>query len=119
MKTRFKEAFPEEIKYRARAFFAFQEKDGKEICFFGLHSQEYKDCGSPNNDRVYIGYLDSVKIINDRIRSEVYMELILGYFEFCGRLGYRFGHIWSCPPKKGDDYLFNITKPKGTRSTKA
>lgn len=41
--------FPEEFPYRAKAVFAFEEIDGKDVCFFGMHVQEYgSDCPSPN-----------------------------------------------------------------------
>jgi hypothetical protein len=32
-----RETFP----YRARAMFAFEEIDGVDVCFFGMHVQEY------------------------------------------------------------------------------
>lgn len=35
--------------YRAKAIFAFQESDGNDLCFFGLHAQEYgSECSEPN-----------------------------------------------------------------------
>ena len=39
------ESFP----YRTKALFAFEDIDGADVCFFGMHVQEYgSDCPSPN-----------------------------------------------------------------------
>ena len=39
------ETFP----YRAKAMFAFEEIDGVDVCFFGMHVQEYgSDAPLPN-----------------------------------------------------------------------
>lgn len=39
------ESFP----YRTKALFAFEEIDGTDVCFFGMHVQEYgSDCPLPN-----------------------------------------------------------------------
>lgn len=39
------ESFP----YRTKALFAFEDIDGSDVCFFGMHVQEYgSDCPQPN-----------------------------------------------------------------------
>ncbi len=40
---------PENIPYRVKAIFAFEEIDGVDVCFFGMHVQEYgSDCYATN-----------------------------------------------------------------------
>ena len=52
MRSRFVESsgeMPESYPYRVKAMFAFEEIDGVDVCFFGMHVQEYgSECPSPN-----------------------------------------------------------------------
>ncbi|XP_028303327.1 CREB-binding protein isoform X3 [Gouania willdenowi] len=123
MKTRFVDTgeMPETFPYRTKALFAFEEIDGVDVCFFGMHVQEYgSECPFPNTRRVYISYLDSIHFFRPRVlRTAVYHEILIGYLEYVKKLGYAQGHIWACPPSEGDDYIFHchpadqkIPKPK-------
>ncbi|GIX96282.1 histone lysine acetyltransferase CREBBP [Caerostris extrusa] len=115
MKARFVEngEMPERFPYRAKALFAFEEIDGVDTCFFGMHVQEYgSDCGPPNSRRVYIAYLDSVHFFQPRqLRTPVYHEILLSYMDYVKQLGYTMAHIWACPPSEGDDYIFHCHPP--------
>uniref|UniRef100_A0A674ES06 histone acetyltransferase n=1 Tax=Salmo trutta TaxID=8032 RepID=A0A674ES06_SALTR len=123
MKSRFVDSgeMQETFPYRTKALFAFEEIDGVDVCFFGMHVQEYgSECAFPNTRRVYISYLDSIHFFKPRaLRTAVYHEILIGYLEYVKKLGYVYGHIWACPPSEGDDYIFHchpqdqkIPKPK-------
>ncbi|CAI2348116.1 unnamed protein product [Caenorhabditis sp. 36 PRJEB53466] len=116
MKSKYVESnqFPEKFPYRTKAVFAFEIIDGVEVCFFGLHVQEYgSECPAPNARRVYIAYLDSVHFFQPReLRTDVYHEILLGYLDYAKKLGYTMAHIWACPPSEGDDYIFHCHPPE-------
>lgn len=123
MKSRFVDTgvWPETFPYRAKCMFAFEDIDGADTCFFGMHVQEYgHEARAPNTRRVYIAYLDSVHFFRPKqYRTAVYHEILLGYLEYVKQLGYVMAHIWACPPSEGDDYIFHchpteqkIPKPK-------
>uniref|UniRef100_A0A671WF85 histone acetyltransferase n=1 Tax=Sparus aurata TaxID=8175 RepID=A0A671WF85_SPAAU len=115
MKARFVDTgeMPETFPYRTKALFAFEEIDGVDVCFFGMHVQEYgSECPFPNTRRVYISYLDSIHFFRPRsLRTAVYHEILIGYLEYVKKLGYAQGHIWACPPSEGDDYIFHCHPP--------
>ncbi|XP_048847008.1 LOW QUALITY PROTEIN: CREB-binding protein-like [Brienomyrus brachyistius] len=115
MKSRFVDTgeMCESFPYRTKALFAFEEIDGVDVCFFGMHVQEYgSDCPFPNTRRVYISYLDSIHFFKPRVlRTAVYHEILIGYLEYVKKLGYVTGHIWACPPSEGDDYIFHCHPP--------
>ncbi|KAI6241004.1 Histone acetyltransferase [Aphelenchoides fujianensis] len=101
MEAKYKsEGFPEKFPYKTKAIFAFEVINGVEVCFFGLHVQEYgSKCPPPNRRRVYIAYLDSVHFFQPReLRTGVYREILLGYLQYVKNLGYTMAHIWACPP---------------------
>ena len=41
--------FPETFNFKAKSMFVFEEIDGVDVCFFGMHVQEYgSECPFPN-----------------------------------------------------------------------
>lgn len=116
MKNRYVETgeWPEQFPYRAKALFAWEEIDGVDVCFFGMHVQEYgSDSSPPNRRRVYLAYLDSVHFFRPKqMRTAVYHEILLGYLDYAKQLGYSMAHIWACPPSEGDDYIFHCHPPE-------
>ncbi|GMR41266.1 hypothetical protein PMAYCL1PPCAC_11461, partial [Pristionchus mayeri] len=101
--------FPQKIPYKTKAIFAFEVIDGVEVCFFGLHVQEYgSGCPSPNQRRVNIAFLDSVHYFEPKkLRTDVYHEILLGYLDYARKLGYTMAHISACPPSEGEDVVFH------------
>lgn len=100
--------YPKEFKFTNRAVFAWQEIDGVDVCVFGMHVQEYgEDCPEPNRQVIYLSYLDSVHFFRPKsVRTAVYHEILLSYFKYVRKLGFRRIFIWVCPSRKGDDYIF-------------
>uniref|UniRef100_A0A3Q2XNR5 histone acetyltransferase n=1 Tax=Hippocampus comes TaxID=109280 RepID=A0A3Q2XNR5_HIPCM len=90
MKSRFVDSgeMVESFPYRTKALFAFEEIDGVDVCFFGMHVQEYgSDCPFPNTRSASL------------------------FIPLWFLLSYVMGHIWACPPSEGDDYIFHCHPP--------
>ena len=108
---------PETIPFREKAIFAFQRlPDNKEVCLFGMQTQEYTgDSSDPNSRRIY---MDSLKYFNpSEYMTEFYRNMIIYYFDYCGNQEFTFAHIWACPPAKGKDYMFHKHPPPRSEGT--
>lgn len=111
---------PLHLTYRSRCICVFQELDGVDVLIFTLYVQEYgPDSLDPNAGRVYVSYLDSVNYFQPKkLRTLMHQQVMLGFLEDCKNRGFHTAHIWSCPPLKGDDYIF-FCKPENQKIPKS
>eukprot|EP00557_Chaetoceros_sp_GSL56_P004176 CAMPEP_0176491138 /NCGR_PEP_ID=MMETSP0200_2-20121128/8267_1 /TAXON_ID=947934 /ORGANISM="Chaetoceros sp., Strain GSL56" /LENGTH=1160 /DNA_ID=CAMNT_0017888537 /DNA_START=635 /DNA_END=4117 /DNA_ORIENTATION=- len=104
---------PETVEYRSRAIALFQRIDGMDVCIFCMYVQEYDGASADDLDdsnqkkRVYLAYLDSVDHFRPRcLRSNIYHEFLAAYFASARARGFVNVHIWSCPPSRGNSFVF-------------
>ncbi|KAL4110687.1 hypothetical protein PRIC1_002378 [Phytophthora ramorum] len=99
--------YTSEHRFKSKCICMFQELDGVSVLLFGMYVHEFDeqeaDC---NSRRVYISYLDSVNYFKPaHLRTKVYHEMLIAYFDFVKQRGFHTAHLWACPPLKGDDYI--------------
>lgn len=96
------------LPYRQKCILLFQNIDGVDVCLYCLYVQEFDEqCPPPNSSVAYIAYLDSVDYFRPaEIRTTVYHEIMVGYIQWIQARGFQQCHIWSCPPQRGDNFIF-------------
>ncbi|OQR96654.1 histone acetyltransferase, partial [Thraustotheca clavata] len=100
---------PPFISFGTKSIFLFQKQQGVDVCLFAMYVQEYNDdCEHAENRRTsYLAYIDSVRYLQPAvIRTLVYHQVILGYFDYSRHHGIERIHIWSCPPQRSQSYVF-------------
>ena len=109
MRARYsKENYPSEFPVRSKCILLFQKIHGVDVLLFAMYVYEYGEkCPAPNRRRVYISYLDSVRYLTPaQYRTAIYQSVLIEYLRFVKMRGFHTAHIWSCPPAKGDEYIF-------------
>jgi len=101
---------PSSISYRFKAISLFQRIDGMDVCIFSMYVQEYdgeRNTNSNQQKRVYIAYIDSVEHLRPRrLRTTIYHEILVAYIATARARRFEFAHIWSCPPTRGNSFVF-------------
>lgn len=99
---------PDSMPCKQKCILLFQEIDGVDVCLFCLYTHEFdSSCPEPNKSKVYIAYLDSVEYFRPmQARTTVYHEIMVGYLLWSQFRGFKHCHIWSCPPQRGDNFVF-------------
>jgi hypothetical protein len=102
------------MMYKQKCILLFQKIDGVDVCLFCLYVQEFDErCPEPNKSKVYIAYLDSVEYFRPRsLRTIVYHEILVAYLKWSQARGFKQGHIWACPPQRGDNFIFWCHPPQ-------
>jgi hypothetical protein len=110
MKTKNGNCVPNSLAFRQKFILVFQKIDGIDVSVFSLIVQEFdKHCPSPNTSTVHVSYLDSVNYFRpSNARTPVYQEVIIQYLHWTQTCGFKQAHIWSCPPQRGDNFIFNV-----------
>jgi len=107
------ERYPEHPKffpYVQKVIVCFMDIEGRPIVFFGMIVHE---CGpetpQPNRERVYISLLDSIKLpktmLPSMYRTAIYHAVVRGYLRYVGGRGFKYAHLYTCPPRKGQNYI--------------
>lgn len=106
-----------ELKGKCKVILLFQRCSGIDILLFALYAREYDSTiPKPNTNCIYISYLDSIHFLKPPfLRTPIYHTILTSYIGYTRSLGYTSCRIWTCPPTRGDDYIF-YDHPKEQRT---
>ncbi len=113
--------YPKHIPYMCKTVYIYQQQEGVDICLFAMYLQEYGEQSVLESNRCsfYLSYIDSVQFMRPkRLRSFIYQNMIVGYFDYARRRGFTKGYIWSCPPERSVNYVFWVHPPYQKTPTK-
>ena len=102
------------VTYQSKVIAMFQRIDGMDVCIFSMFVQEYDECvdDPTQKKRVYIAYIDSVEHFRPRsLRTYIYKEILAAYLATAKARGFEYAHIWSCPPTRGNSFVFWMHPP--------
>lgn len=105
---------PSSVTYQSKVIAMFQRIDGMDVCIFSMFVQEYDECvdDPSQKKRVYIAYIDSVEHFRPRsLRTHIYKEILTAYLATAKARGFEYAHIWSCPPTRGNSFVFWMHPP--------
>ena len=101
-------------KYRKKSILAFHVLNEVEILFFAFEVAEFRSKESRDDKNVYLSLLDSVKLgIPKELRTEVYRQILNGYYRYCTNEGFQDIYLHVQPPPD-DGYVF-CNRPVGQR----
>ncbi|PIC18681.1 hypothetical protein B9Z55_024489 [Caenorhabditis nigoni] len=119
-KQDFIDKYGDKIKFGSRAIHVFQRQDGVDQIFFSIFASEYRDPAKDGKSWMVIDCLDSVKIFQPAsLRTHIYQELILIYFDLARSMKLQNSFLWADPPLHGDDYVFNVKPANQKTPTKS
>eukprot|EP00045_Choanoeca_perplexa_P015690 m.200708 g.200708 ORF g.200708 m.200708 type:complete len:1643 (+) comp17055_c0_seq1:162-5090(+) len=103
--------------YTRKVILAFLDLGEVDYLFYGFIIHEYgDDCPAPNTKRVYISLLDSVKmpkrILPSKARTSIYHTILRGYLRVSAERGFTHAHIFTCPPRRGQNYILPFKPPE-------
>lgn len=94
-----------DYKVTTKIIVVSQQHDTFDVLVFIMIVSQYDHPRNPG--KIHVKYIDSVKLVSPaNMRTSLYKEILLGYMKICRENGYREIHLWSCPPKSGEYYIF-------------
>ncbi|CAP27208.2 Protein CBG07171 [Caenorhabditis briggsae] len=105
-KSKFIAKYGTVIKFASRAIHVFQRQNNVDQIVFSIFASEYRNL---RKTWMVIDCLDSIKMFEPvSLRTKVYQELVLIYFDLARNIGLSHSYLWADPPIQGDNYIFPV-----------